>query len=608
MNAIKKATILLVLVLWAVAGLFGQKLIEYLPVAAKKGLDKKQSHYYEVAKSWRFATGSRLATVDVRQFLNDTVVFNFNNATFTAVKQQRHTPFDLERKSWVGKFVGIGGEVHVVFKENEMVGFVQFDDFAFLIRPLGKGIHAVLDWDMTMDDGCKTPDTESFEFQGDTDAAKRKQYDLPDLRQKDQSKLQPGQAATGECNVRVLVAYTDDVDAAVPDVLMDIVNMVNLANTGYINSSTGADAFEMSMELATAFEVNYAETSDIDDDLDAFTDTGDGILDGIHAQRQLWDADQCVLLTTTGTGLGWISTDYEDQFSVTGQGNFYALTFHHETGHNAGCTHATTQATEPGTSPWAAWGEPTTGCFRTVMAYQDACGMNPCPRQNIFSDDDANSWTCGGTNYTPGDIDHRNQDRITQSAPIVVNHEVVSNDVTFTDDYNWQAREAVHVAANNTLAYASPTNQFEFHPSSLGSFRASNRVTLGRGFVARSGSSFRAYLESCTSIAPLTGGDTESRSGEPVAEVGNADGFSLQVQPNPFSTVGDVVYEVPEEDKVEITLWSETGQLVQTIVAAQLHPAGKFNTPLQQFGIPPGFYIMKMTFGKQQKFLKVVRS
>ena len=174
--------------------------------------------------------------------------------------------------------------------------------------------------------------------------------------------------------------------------------------------------------------------------------------------------------------------------------NFYALTFHHELGHNAGCTHAESQATQPGSAPWAGWGEPTTGCFRTVMAYQDACGMDPCPRHNIFSDDDANTWMCDGTNYTPGTADARNQDRLTQSAPILVDHETVSNNLTLTSDYVWQAREAVHVAANNTLEYVSNVNNFTFLNGSQGSFRASDAVTLGEGFWARSGTSLPCLL------------------------------------------------------------------------------------------------------------------
>ena len=142
---------------------------------------------------------------------------------------------------------------------------------------------------------------------------------------------------------------------------------------------------------------------------------------------------------------------------------------------------------------------PTTGCFRTVMAYSAACGVGSCTRHNVFSDNNG-TWSCGGSTYAKGTINNRNTDRLTLSDGTIVDHRTVPNNASYSGDYNWSAREAVHFAANQTLTYSSASNKFEFFNGSEGSFRASDRVTLGEGFHARSGSSFRAYLESCTPL------------------------------------------------------------------------------------------------------------
>ena len=264
---IKKIIAVFAFGLWMSTGALAQGLIQYLPEKTEKGLSREQHKYLDFAMSSPFAKSFRLATVDVSQFERSRVNFNFNNNVFGAEKLNRQVPFDPERRSWIGEFPNMAGAVHVVTKGDDLVGMIQIEDLAFLIRPLGEGLHAIVEWDMTAEEGCRTPAGERFEFRGGTDSAKYKHFSHPDLDGKTQREGR-NVMTTGECNIRVLVAYTDDVDDAVADILMDIINMVNLANTGYANSATGADNFEMSIELAVAYEVNYAETGDIDDDLD----------------------------------------------------------------------------------------------------------------------------------------------------------------------------------------------------------------------------------------------------------------------------------------------------------------------------------------------------
>lgn len=584
-----------------------QKLINYLPEGYESQLTPQQQHYLDKALDSRFARGFKLATIDLSYFEQEVVVFHYNDVPYTAIKEPRRGVPSQTRISWIGRLEGWNGMAHIVYNkaDNMVVGMIEAEHVVFLIRPLGDGIHAIVDWDMTAEEGCQVPDGRDYEYQGANPAVQGENFGNSDIMAANESNGDGGRA-TGECNVRVLVAYSDDVDANVADILMDINNMVNLANTGYMNSeSSPGGAISMRIELAMAYEVSYVESGDMQTDLDCITNTGDGCLDDIHTQRSLWRADQCVLLTENGSGLAWVSTDYEDQFSVTGRGNFYAHTFHHEMGHNAECTHALNQSTQPGTAPYAGWGEPTTGCFRTVLAYGDACGTGACPRQNIFSDDDSGQWNCGGNNYTPGTSNNRNQDRLDISGPIIVAHQTVPTSVTYGSDYNWNAREAVHFAASSDVGYSSSTNNFELFSGSEGSFRAANSVTLGEGFWARSGSEFTAYLENCNTLARLAG--DEDQSLEQLSDEPDPSNLNVEIYPNPFGQSTTVKYFLPSDSEVYISLTDAIGRSHRIIKQNGFQSSGWYDFEISGTDLSAGVYRVTLVINDLTVIKKIIK-
>lgn len=475
--------------------LHAQQLLQYLP--PNTSLNDEQRHYLDEAISWPITGSWDLATVDFDQLGGEQVTFNLRQGlTIPSQRVNRDNIIsDGTRKAWVGEFPGATGNAHIVYKtlQQELLAHVQWEDVAFLVQPLGGGMHAVFELDMAMDDGCLTSDANSSgSGQDRTGIENYVEIADPDV----QASLVENRSAlrgTGECSVRVLIAYTAATAGAVTDVLSSIINMTNAANTGYSNSNIA-----YSIELAAAYQIVYTGSGDIEVDRNRFRATSDGFMDDIHTQRTLWHADQCMLLTSYGSGIAFISTAFADQFSVTGVPNFNAFTYHHELGHCNECTHATNQpASSAGVAPYAGWGDPG-NCFRTVMAYPSACGSAAnCPRHNIFSDNDANSWTCDGNLFTPGTSNARNQDRLVLSYPSIVGHNTVPVSTLYGSDYDWLNNEAVHFAASSTVGYSSPTNNFELRSGSEGSFRATDYVTLGEGFWARSGSDFRAYLDDC---------------------------------------------------------------------------------------------------------------
>jgi hypothetical protein len=577
-----------------------QSVINYLPESTMSKMTSTQKHYLDQAMKSRFATDVKLATIEMELLEQNLLVFNYNDIPYTAHKNVRREGVrSLTRISWIGDVEGWNGQVHLVYNKSKKTvsGLIEAESVAFVITPLGDGLHAIIGWDMIQEEGCETPDN-GFDYRGDNPAVKGDDYGNADLINSAEA---AGARATGECNIRVLIAYTDDVDANRVDILSDIYGMINTANTGYNNSS----GVVFSIELAVAYEVSYVETGNMNTDLDRITDTSDGQLDDIHTQRNLWDADQCVLLTANGSGLAWVSTAFGNQFSVTGQGNFFSHTFHHELGHNAECTHAINQSSQPGSAPYAGYGEPTTGCFRTVLAYQDACGTGGCPRQNIFSDNDLNSWSCGGNDYTPGTSNNRNQDRLNLSRATINGHQTVLTNSTFAGDYNWNVREAVHWAASETVAYASAgTNNFDLFSGSEGSFRASNSVTLGTGFHARAGSEFTAYLETCTPLARLAEDEETENS---LAEAGE---MQVELFPNPFNSSATLKFYLAEETEVNAVMSDALGRSQWTLVQRSVKPEGWHTVEIDGYDLSAGVYYVTLVAQDQntvRRLVKVVR-
>ena len=470
----------------------------FAPVESTVMLDEQQQHYLTTAQGWIGTGGYDFVQINMDAFDSDRLLINYQGLQLESFRAKLKGANDLSRKSWIGGFVGANGYVNLVYnKGNDLVtGQVQFEDISFLVVPLGDGLHALIRMDMSADELCATS-MENGAPSGITKEQMEKHLNKadPDLQQA-MSSPPVGSKATGECSIRVLVVYTTATAGAVADILSSILTMVNSSNISYANNQM---SLTYSIELAAAYETSYTAVSNIETNRNRFKSTNDAYIDDVHSQRSLWRADQCHLLVSTGGGgIAYISTAFADQFCVTDVGNFGALTFQHELGHLNECTHETGFG-NGGTAPFAGWGDQVNGCFRTVMAYPDACnGVGSCPRQLIWSDNDSNWWACGGNNVTPGTSNARNQDRLVLSYPTIVSHNTVSVATSYSGDYDWWNNEAVHFVASSSVGYNSAgVNKFDLHNGSEGSFRASDYVVLGEGFHARTGSDFRAYIESC---------------------------------------------------------------------------------------------------------------
>jgi hypothetical protein len=148
-----------------------------------------------------------------------------------------------------------------------------------------------------------------------------------------------------------------------------------------------------SLRLVHVEEVAYAETGDIPKDLTRVLNPNDGILDNIHALRNLYGADMVAFIVENGGGFCGLAADIlaiaSTAFQVTQR--FGCMTgyysFAHEFAHLQGARHDLYM--DPTTTPYA-YGHGyvnTSARWRTVMAYGNKCydsGFD-CTRLPYFS-------------------------------------------------------------------------------------------------------------------------------------------------------------------------------------------------------------------------------
>ncbi len=195
------------------------------------------------------------------------------------------------------------------------------------------------------------------------------------------------------------------------------------SNTIYLNSG-----IPMTLRLVAAQEATgYTEsTSWMGDDLDAITESSDGILDGVHGIRDTVGADLVALVRGSGggaCGVAWLLPEMDASasapwgFSVTALSCFSNRTFTHELGHNMGCCHAPGDGggcLSGGIFPYSV-GHRFDGSdgvtYRTVMAY------SPGTRIPYFS-----SATATHQGVTTGIADERDNARtIIETNPVTTN-------------------------------------------------------------------------------------------------------------------------------------------------------------------------------------------
>ena len=471
-------------------------------------LNVRQTSYLDEIRSNPTTDRFELVTINSSEINNEVIQLPlFDGDVFSVTKYV--DPLELyNSKIWKGNLESDLGQVHLVLNNGMLNGHITFSDEFYMIKPIGNNLHVLLRINTEkVDFTCSTPDKE-IPIAGDVPRQTplpNPEMNNPGMNLDNQKSGNGGQGtdATGDCRIRVMVLYTTAAGTGLgADPLGAIINMLSVANTGLFNSG-----ISFRYELARVYEeTTYVASGSLSTDRNRLRITNDGFMDYAHTERTLWRVDMVNLLVPGGGGISYINNTFAYAFNVTGINNIPVFTYHHENGHNFLCRHD--YVNDPTVGAYHGYGHPS-GCFRTIMAYQSACGANPCTRVNWFSGPGV-FYSCPPSYVTGFAGTHDNVQGHEDSRNTMVNHYNSYASSTYSGDYNIYDGEAVHRAADDEVGYNSATNKFELFSGSEGSFRASNVVTLGQGFHARSGSKFVAYLESCTPLAA----DTEIDSGK----------------------------------------------------------------------------------------------
>jgi hypothetical protein len=203
----------------------------------------------------------------------------------------------------------------------------------------------------------------------------------------------------------------------------------------------------------------------------------------------------------------------------------------------------------------------------------------------------------------------------------------------YSGDYNWRSDEFINFVAQETVSYNSTTaNRWDMFNGSEGSFRASEEVTLGEGFWARTGSTFSAYLESCEDISPgistlavVDPGydvDTEHSGSTEVTEhsLDHKDterghraesrwsrSADLSVFPNPFKESTTVQFNLHGDLRVSITLTDILGREMMQIANAAEFSEGQHRVEIQTANLPTGIYLLTLRAGDDVMVKRIVK-
>lgn len=186
----------------------------------------------------------------------------------------------------------------------------------------------------------------------------------------------PETTETGLTRLDVIVAYSPDAAAEVPDMSALIALAIRESNDIYRASGIPAE-----LNLVHSYQTAYNGTPDMAADLTRFRAKDDGEMDEVHQLRDRHAADLAVLIVATNKnacGYGYIDSAEDRAFSVVRQDcatGYYS--FAHEIGHNLGAMHdvaAGRNAAYPYGHGFCNTRSGESGGWRTVMSYaSDNC-------------------------------------------------------------------------------------------------------------------------------------------------------------------------------------------------------------------------------------------
>ncbi len=592
--------------LYSASSVHAQQFIKFV---TKPVLTKAQQHYLTVIKEEEVYMGHQFITVNP-EVLKENSALNISlfNATESElnVSEINFEERQTDNYSWFGKVSQYPRSSVILTKVGEhLFGRIKFNGESFSIIPIGEGLYV-----LRQEDESRLPQDESDDaYQEMQQASKVIDRDAPVYDPEILSGTPEGSFApppaplAGNCKIRLLIAYTDDVANAHVGELAAIQNAVDSYNLSNANSTVNHR-----VEIARCVEVSYAEATGVCSGTNMkndFKGTSDGKMDNIHDLRNYYDADMCSLIfqstkqTCAGTSLCGLADAIGASYSTAFQITKYSCldnSLAHEFGHLMNARHDPYVDSTPGDNHGRTYAA---GGWRTQMAYNNACTAagTSCSRIKYWSDPAVN-YLGVPTGIVGTSWNEKAMDAYDNTVSAFESY-VINKTVNIADNiYN---EEEGNITASSTIA-TNPSFAINYYSGSEGTYTAGTSITLKPGFRARFGCHFRAYLDNCTNnfFAP---GDDDVASSNIAGDIGNLsfadklklEGTDIHVYPNPSSGDFTLAYTVITEDSpVMISLYDVKGQVVDQILNQPNHNKGAFTIKYNGKRLVKGLYYCRM--------------
>lgn len=299
-------------------------------------------------------------------------------------KIEKRTDTDF---TWYANLSEFPGNAILVVRGENITGTIRSGQELFRIRPIGSGLHSLIQVDVS-----KLPEDHPPTFK---EIEKRK--DSMTQLEKIISEMAFSHDLTKI--IEVLVVYTDAADSAAADIEALIQLAIDETNESYQNSGVVPR-----LHLAHTAKVSYSESSHSYETIkNQLLRPNDGHMDGVHSLRNSYDADVVVLIIDKDTYCGLAAAIRANAASAFAIVHYDCATgyysFSHEIGHLQGARHNC--EVDSSTTPYEyGHGYQYNNDWRSVMSYNCPSG---CPRIPYWSNPNNNyNGVKMGNNCTSG--------------------------------------------------------------------------------------------------------------------------------------------------------------------------------------------------------------
>ena len=500
-------------------------------------------------------------------------------------------------------FVGGGNEgtqVLISVLGDDIQGVIETGEEVYTIQTVGKQQYALITVDYSkLREACD--DLHEDNYRSFFDDTRSHDY-VSNIENIVDDPASPVFNATSEndCKIRVLVLYTQNAQSSVSNMKNTILTAVALTNQSFINSQVNYQ-----IELAYAGQTNYTE-SGFYTDLTRFRNSSDGYMDEVHALRNKYSADVCVLLIDDcdycglATGIGVSESNAFCAVSTCSNCATSNYSFGHEIGHLLGCRHD--PSADSGTTPFSyghGYVNPSE-TWRTIMAY------GTCPRLQYWSNPNV---THGGEPMGTGSTNDNTRVWNERTSTVMAFRQP-DNNVTFTSSDIPNTQYADVIAKQNITTSGTVTVN---NGNSL-TMRAGNSILLQPGFSVQVGAEFsaKAYTINdcgdCASAAQavIVQNASEEYENHTDAQIGSRLNFSYTVFPDSSAGILNITCSVDMEMPLSISFVNFMGHELKVIRPGKKLKAGdyQFQIPIAEYSA--GTYFLTISSGEQTETEKII--